>query len=233
MLVSDTTFVVPALNEERLVGACVRSILDEAPGCRVIVVDNGSTDLTARMAVGAGAEVIHEDRLGITSARQRGLLAATTEWVAFVDADNELPEGWMRAFVEGRDDCVAISGPPWFDGLGVLARLLVFVFYCVGRASHEIMPMLQGGNFAVRRRVLLDVGGFDLDVEFYGEDTETARRMHRAGRVRFDMGLWCYSSERRMVAEGLLRTGARYALNYLWVWALGHPLTRTHADHRA
>ena len=111
-------------------------------------------------------------------------------------------------------------------------RLVVFVFYCFGRLTHMVAPMLQGGNFIVDREAMMAVGGFDVDTDFYGEDTLTAVRLAKAGKIKFNLGMYCYSSARRIRAEGLLRSGSRYAINYLWVWISGHPWTDTHADHR-
>jgi GT2 family glycosyltransferase len=92
--------------------------------------------------------------------------------------------------------------------------------------------MLQGGNFVVDRTAMIAAGGFDKDVEFYGEDTVTAKRLSKLGKVKFDLGLYCISSARRFAAEGLIRIGTRYALNYAWVSITGRPFSRTHDDHR-
>lgn len=179
--------------------------------------------------------IVHEDKKGITHARQMGLRCANTKWVAFIDADNELPEGWYeraaKTLIDGKD-IVALSGPPQFQELLIFARLAVFGFYCVGKLLHNFAPMLQGGNFIVDRAILLSLGGFDTSVEFYGEDTATAIRLAEVGKVKFDLGLYCLSSARRLVAEGFWHSGARYAMNYAWMWIVGRPWTRTHSDHR-
>lgn len=95
-LVADldgVTVVIPALNEERSLPLVLRDLPKVGS---VIVVDNGSTDETARVAVGRGAKVLHEPRRGYGAACLRGLReireAVVTgdsppEIVAFVDAD--------------------------------------------------------------------------------------------------------------------------------------------------
>jgi glycosyltransferase involved in cell wall biosynthesis len=233
----DLTFVIPALNEEALIAKCIRSIRSECTA-PIIVIDNGSTDNTVAIASAIpGVTVISERQKGITRARQRGLINATTKWVAFIDADSELPDLWVieanRAlWYADRDGIIALSGPVMFRDLLLFSRIFIFAFYVVGKILHNIAPMVQGGNCIINREALLSVGGFDTNVEFYGEDTVTARRLSHAGKLKFNLSMYCYASARRFLAEGLIRIGIRYALNYLWVWIAGRPLTRTHRDHR-
>ena len=76
--------ILPCLNEEQAL-PWVLSRLPE--GYRAIVVDNGSTDRSAEVALAHGATVITEQRRGFGSAAHAGLLAATAPIVAFCDAD--------------------------------------------------------------------------------------------------------------------------------------------------
>lgn len=79
--------VFPCLNEE----GALPGILSRLPeGYRAIVVDNGSTDRSAEVALAHGATVITESRRGFGSAAHAGLLAATAPLVAFCDADSSM-----------------------------------------------------------------------------------------------------------------------------------------------
>ena len=84
----------------------------------------------------------------------------------------------------------------------------------------------------VRRDALLQAGGFDTRFSFYGEDTDIARRMSRVGRVKFCWALTARSSGRRLRGDGLLMTGVRYSLNYLWTTFLRRPFTEAWNDYR-
>ena len=81
--------VIPALNEEGAVAQVVRGLIRTNLVRDVWVVDNGSTDATARCAEEAGARVISESRKGYGQACQKGLanLRPGCEVVAFIDAD--------------------------------------------------------------------------------------------------------------------------------------------------
>lgn len=230
------SFVVPCYNEEALLPACLESIIAEAfsKDHEIIVVDNGSTDNTAEVARCAGATVLVETRKGVTRARQAGLEAAQYELIAFVDADNEVPPGWLEDVLKSFNDpaVVAVSGPVVYSELLLPKRVISFLFYCVAKISHQFFPVLQGGNFIVRKSALLKAGGFNTDIEFYGEDTDTAVRLSKVGKVAFNLNLWVWSSARRMEREGMFLTGGRYILNYIWIWAVGKPWTAKYHDWR-
>ncbi len=78
--------VIPALDEERAIGAVIR----EAPSflAEIIVVDNGSRDATANVAAQAGARVVAEPRRGYGRACKAGIAAALPcDIILFMDAD--------------------------------------------------------------------------------------------------------------------------------------------------
>ncbi|ULL13150.1 glycosyltransferase [Paenibacillus sp. H1-7] len=86
---------VIARNEEAVLARClesVRSIADE-----LIVVDTGSTDRTADIALSYGAKVVHEPwRDDFAQARNTGIAHAASEWILVIDADEEVVDGAER-----------------------------------------------------------------------------------------------------------------------------------------
>lgn len=84
------TVIIPAHNEERFVGEAVESaLLQTARPTEVIVIDDGSTDETANVAALAGARVIrNEVSRGPSASRNIAVAQVTTEFVAFLDADD-------------------------------------------------------------------------------------------------------------------------------------------------
>ncbi len=95
--------VVPAYNEGDLVGACVRALVDQSvprEQYEVIVVDDASTDGTAAIATGAGADrVLAIEHGGAAAARNAGLAAAAGELVLFTDADCVPCHEWIEHMV--------------------------------------------------------------------------------------------------------------------------------------
>ena len=88
---ADVTVVVPAMNRSGLIGRALASVHAQTTRpARIIVVDDASDDGTGDAARAAGAEVLEmSERSGSGPARNTGIRAATTEWVAFLDSDDE------------------------------------------------------------------------------------------------------------------------------------------------
>ena len=231
------SWIIPAYNESALISRAIDSIHRECENWinyEIIVVDNGSTDRTAEIARTCGATVIEEPAKGVTRARQKGLEAAAYNIVAFIDADNEIPPGWAVCAIWALQlhKAVAASGPVVYDELPLRKRVVVAMFYSLARLIHMIAPMLQGGNFILRKDKMIEAGGFNTALDFYGEDTDTAVRLSKVGKVRFELGMWVWSSSRRFDREGMTRVGTRYIANYIWMWITGKPWTVEYRDHR-
>lgn len=110
--------VVPARDEEDRLPRCLASLAAQTrlPD-EVVVVDNASTDATARLAAAAGARVVHEAERGIWPAAAAGYDAATGDVIARVDADTVLPPDWLarvEALLADDPGCAAVTGPGWF-----------------------------------------------------------------------------------------------------------------------
>jgi glycosyltransferase involved in cell wall biosynthesis len=82
--------VVPAFNSEAFIAEALRSIGRQTlQPTEIIVVDDASTDATAKIAAGFGARVIRQPRnAGPSAARNAGVRAASGDWIAFLDADD-------------------------------------------------------------------------------------------------------------------------------------------------
>jgi glycosyltransferase involved in cell wall biosynthesis len=106
-MTADVDVVLPCLDEAEALPWVLERI---PPGWRAIVVDNGSTDGSDRIARGLGATVVHEERRGFGAACHAGLLAAEAEYVCFCDCDASLDPGLLTGFVrqvaEGNSDLV-------------------------------------------------------------------------------------------------------------------------------
>jgi glycosyltransferase involved in cell wall biosynthesis len=234
------SLVIPAHSEEAYIGGCLDSVLANAAGRfhEIIVIDNASSDRTAEVAAARpGVRVVTEPAKGLTRARQRGYLEATGEYVAYIDADTRMPPGWFdrveRTFA-AHPDAVSLSGPAKYWDANAWQRFALSVVWWLSApiAYRVVGYMVYGAHFVVRRSALDAIGGFDHGIEFYGEDTDLARRLHPLGKVIFDMRFVIQSSARRFKKEGMFRTTFVYSLNFLWPALFGRPFTTSHTDVR-
>jgi glycosyltransferase involved in cell wall biosynthesis len=221
--------VIPAYNEEKLIGDCLNSILSEIEGknydLEIIAVNNASTDRTREIILSfPKVKLVDEPQKGLVKARRAGYLASKGELVANIDADTRITAGWFdKVYAEfsKNEKLAALSGPFIYYDLSKEARFgvrlyyyLGFISYLINRYIFKVSGMLQGGNFIVRRTALEAIGGFNMDFDFWGEDTDLARRLIKAGDVKFTFDLPIYASGRRLEKEGLAKAGARYVVNY-------------------
>jgi glycosyltransferase involved in cell wall biosynthesis len=97
------TAVIPCLDEERTIGTCVGKALEsfKALGVagEVVVVDNGSTDGTARIAAERGARVIHEPVKGYGAALRTGIESARGRIIVMGDGDDSYDWSAIGPFV--------------------------------------------------------------------------------------------------------------------------------------
>ncbi len=151
--------MIPAYNAELFLENAIRSVLAQTfPPLEIIVVDDGSTDGTARVAQAFAERVrlIRQPNGGPSSARNAGVAAARGEWVAFLDAD----DAWLPEKLERQAPVFAETG------VGVV---------CCGRSKgggwrgwrwltfDEIWEAneIVVSTAVVRREVLDSLGGFD------------------------------------------------------------------------
>ncbi len=162
--------VIPCLNEEQTIERCVESALAALERGRldgeVIVVDNDSEDLSAKLAAQAGATVVHEPRRGYGSAYLAGLAQARGEFVVMADADltydfNDIPrfvaslQDGAELVIGDRMDNIEPGAMPWlhrYVGNPMLTGVLNAFFRTGVRDAHC-------GMRAIRRDAL---GRLDL-----------------------------------------------------------------------
>jgi glycosyltransferase involved in cell wall biosynthesis len=96
------SIVIPARNQERFIGRCIRSALNQdfaKDDFEVIVVDDGSTDRTAYalQVFGDSIQVLRNDEnIGLPAALNRGIRAARGRFVVRVDADDFVHEQYVN-----------------------------------------------------------------------------------------------------------------------------------------
>lgn len=96
--VAPVTAVIPAFNRERLIAQAIESVRAQRLAvAEILVVDDGSTDGTARVAESLGARVLRQENQGVAAARNAGIREAREEWVALLDSDDLWEPDKMRS----------------------------------------------------------------------------------------------------------------------------------------
>ncbi len=238
----SVSVVIPAYNEEKYLPSCLESIKkqDYTAKYEVIVVDNASTDNTAKIARYWGAKVVYESKRSPACARQKGVEAATGEIIAFIDADTQAPACWLSTIISRfvrQPETVVISGPYAYCDAGSIARIASYVGNFINIIIDHLFRKVfrKGGaiwgcNFAVRRSALLKVGGFDTSIKFYGEEYELSLRLKRAGKGRIMPRLFVLTSARRLKRIGVVNQYWNWMVDYFSVLFWYEPISEKLED---
>ena len=233
------SLIIPAYNEEAYLPACLDAVMENVAGkaIEIIVVDNNSTDRTREVIESyPGVTYVFEPHKGITRARQRGMMEAGGDILAYIDADTRPPPGWIEQIFDQfgkRKNLACMSGPYTFYDLGPVRNRISTSWFSAARPLYSITGyLIVGGNFAIRRDLLEKMHGFDSSIEFYGEDADIARRARQQGEVLFSPSFVMPSSARRMKKQGFAKTAGIYFINYFSVVLRGKPATKAYLDVR-
>ena len=179
--------VVCSLNGERTIRDCLEGLMDlDYPDYEVIVVDDGSTDATAKIAGEYDLRLISTENRGLSNARNTGLEAATGEIVAYLDDDTRPDPHWLTYLAASflSSEHAGIGGPniaPPGDGL-----IAACVANAPGNPVHVLLSdseaeHIPGCNMAFRKNRLQAVGGFDPLFRVAGDDADLCWRMRERG----------------------------------------------------
>lgn len=179
--------ILPALNAARFLTEVIGEIRALQPECRVLVVDDGSTDGTAETARDAGAEVItHQVNQGKGEALKTGYRWAEDQkldWVFTMDSDGQHLPGEMQGFRETADrgefDVVVgtrmarTENMPW-----IRKKTNQFTSWVISRLAGQDIPDSQNG-YRLYRTTCFD--GLTLRTSRYDSESEILVRMARRG----------------------------------------------------
>jgi GT2 family glycosyltransferase len=180
--------VVCVYNGERTLDACLASLERlNYPNYEVVVVNDGSTDATRRIAESYDyIRLINQDNKGLSEARNVGIQAASGEIIAFTDADCTADADWL-AYVVARfqsSDFGAVGGPNFSPPDDSMIASCVAV--SPGAPTHvllddEIAEHIPGCNMAFRREALQAIEGFDPIFRAAGDDVDVCWRLQNKG----------------------------------------------------
>ncbi len=224
--------VIPCYNEEAYIGATLKSLSKQSYRGKfeVIVVDNNSTDKTAKIALKHGARVITENRTGVCWARQAGTEAARGQIVVSTDADTQFDKDWLKRIDQTfRDNksIVGVTGPcrypdgPWwgkfytfvlFGAVGIRYRMTGKPFY------------ITATNTAFKKSAW---EGYDTALTQGGDEMYLLNQLQQKGKVMFEATNPTFTSSRRL-NQGLFYTiFVSFFIYYLLAYNLNKRFDRT------
>lgn len=188
--------VIPTYNREKWISKAIDSVLAQTyTGLEIIVVDDGSTDQTRQLIDNYGDRVryIYQRNTGVSSARNRGILEARGEWIAFLDSDDE----WLPEKLESQLDLadrypqivMVASNVHIDDGRNKLLSFDITEQLFIDQTERVIYNPLQvvckisffpTSSFLIKKITLVQAGMFDEKLSF-SEDRDLACRVALLG----------------------------------------------------
>ncbi len=193
-LLSDTvstqvniSVLVPAYNEELLIGEALGSVRDSFAAAgrsdyETVVCDNDSSDATAERAREFGARVVFEEHNQIARARNAAARAARGKWLIFIDADSRLTPGLLRRTLENLESGKICGGGARVEMEEPLDRAMKagLGFWNTVSRWFRIAP---GSYVYCARAAWEETGGFD-ERYYAGEEIAFSRSLKKWGRRR-------------------------------------------------
>ena len=176
------SFIVPAHNEEEVIGKCLDSILKQRGNYEIVVVNDGSTDKTREIVERYVRK--HPKRVKLINfsrghsaafARNRGAEKARGEWIVFIDADQILEDDFLKKVEEFLKKNRETDGSDYL----VYSYKPKTIFQKAWSAYRACYPSI-GLIHIIKRKVFEKLKGFNERI-FYYEDTEFMERFHKAG----------------------------------------------------
>ena len=203
--------VVACYNGGRTLQPCLDSLRRlNYPSYEVVVVDDGSTDITPQVAsLYKNFRTLRQSHQGLSVARNAGVFAVDGEVVAFTDADCRADEDWLYYLVSDllKGEFVGVGGhnflPP--DDSAVAAAVMV----SPGGPAHVMLTDRQaehipGCNMAFYKWALIAIGGFDPIFHRAGDDVDVCWRLQERGyRIGFSPPAFVWHYRRSTVAAYL------------------------------
>lgn len=195
----NLTVLIPARNEARAIGATLAALRVAAPGARVIVIDDESSDATAALARASSLDHLEviagtpppAGWTGKLWALQQGLARVATPTVLLLDADIRLAPGMLSALQRKAREgyaLVSVYAEPCWDGIAARWLMPAFVFFfkllypfALANRHGTRTAAAAGGVALVDRAALIAAGGFTAWRDAIIDDCTLAAHLKHAG----------------------------------------------------
>jgi glycosyltransferase involved in cell wall biosynthesis len=165
------TIIIPSYGQARYLREAIESALAQTVKCEVIVVDDGSTDGSLKIAeeYSDRLKVIKQVNKGLAAARNTGIMNATGDWILPLDADDILMVNCVERLIAlNTTNPFADVLAPSFQTMGVVQEHITLMQE--PELEHFRTANRIGYFSAIRKSVLHEVGGYSSRMEEGYED---------------------------------------------------------------
>jgi len=211
------SIIVPTLNEEKLIGNCLKSIKnqDYEGEYEIIVADGKSKDRTVKIAKKYADKVIITKKRGISVGRNAGAKVAKGDILLFVDADTLLLPNVISEVVKhlNKKNVAGVSVPIIGDDIkkNFLYLTSMGLYYLL--AKIKLQP-IYAVCFACRKKSFLEVNGFDEGLRV-AEDVELGERLKKIGKINYITSTFVITSARRLNKWGVWKQLNAWPFGYI------------------
>ncbi len=206
--------VIPAYNEEKLIGLCLDALVRQKTRetFEVIVVNNNSIDKTEEIVKSyknqLNVTIILEKSKGRGAARFTGFKAAKGDIILSTDADVLVPPYWIERMTNTlkNSHAVALAGIGKLNEGSFTTKTLYLICQSVFLQACRVLYgyyWLTGFNFAIYKTAYLKSGGFNPELNV-NEDCTLAAKVNKVGKIAFTSKMPVAISARRF-RKGFLK----------------------------
>lgn len=186
----EVALYIPCFNAAKTILFCLDGIFKQTyPLKEVVVIDDGSTDETARIVTQYPVKLIrHMENLGLAAARNTAIKNINTEFIASLDADCIPHRNWLRQIMENFEEEVVV-------GIGGKLIETGDRITDIWRREHMSQnwgdrklrnpEFLFGSNTVFKKDILLDVGLYNERYRTNYEDVDISKRIKEKGYILF------------------------------------------------
>lgn len=220
--------IIPVFNEEKYILKTLKAITaQDYTNYEIVIVNNNSTDATDEMIkhfiqkTNFSGEITYqtEYRQGTNYARECARRLSTGSIVAMLDADCIPDYYWISSGVKElqQKNVVAATGAYYYYDASVILRTFslicqLVIFKSINRLVQikRRGAILIGGNAFINAACLADIGGFNTNLTFYGDDIDIAIKLSKIGKLNYATVLTLKTSSRRYKAMGFWKVNRKY-----------------------
>lgn len=199
--------VIPTYNEEKYIGACLESLMQqEEKADEIIVVNNNCTDRTVEIAKKFPVRLVNEKKQGMIPARNRGFDEAQYAIIARTDSDSKADVNWIKNiknFFVLNPAYSAVSGAAYYDILPDYINAPLFDRYLGTLYLVLGYYPLVGPNMAMKKSMWNKIKTkVCLDDKMVHEDIDLSIHIDQEGGIiGYDPAIKVHTSTRRLIKD--------------------------------